>query len=139
MLRPEQQQQQQPAAPHSAVSELVGVSSQWLAKLVAPQTWYPMSSGIRRLAEFIQVRRRADQQAGVLSALSEKHALCCCHKQQGTCSLSEEPVWLLGLWYAVQNADANTSSLTPEVRVLACVWGRGRCGCACTATTTTAA
>jgi hypothetical protein len=34
---------------------------------------------------------------------------------QGTSSLSDDPVWLLGLWYGVQDADSDKSSMTPEV------------------------
>jgi hypothetical protein len=35
---------------------------------------------------------------------------------QGTCSLSEEPLWLLGLWYGLHDTDTGTDSLPAEVR-----------------------
>jgi hypothetical protein len=34
---------------------------------------------------------------------------------QGTCSLSEEPLWLLGLWYGLHDTDTGTDSLPAEV------------------------
>jgi hypothetical protein len=53
------------------------------------------------------------------------HALLCCLDEafiqlsfcslQGTSSLTDDPVWLLGLWYGLQDADATKSSMTPEV------------------------
>lgn len=37
---------------------------------------------------------------------------------QGTSSLTDDPVWLLGLWYGLQDADSNKGSMTPEVCLL---------------------
>lgn len=36
---------------------------------------------------------------------------------QGTCSLSEEPLWLLGLWYGLHDTDTGTDSLPAEVSI----------------------
>lgn len=61
------------------------------------------------------------------------HAWLCCLDEasvnatfcflQGTSSLTDDPVWLLGLWYGLQDADANKSSMTPEVCLLTAVLG----------------
>lgn len=37
---------------------------------------------------------------------------------QGTCSLSEEPLWLLGLWYGLHDTDTGTESLPAEMQQL---------------------
>ncbi|WIA30487.1 hypothetical protein OEZ86_000571 [Tetradesmus obliquus] len=37
---------------------------------------------------------------------------------QGTCSLSEEPLWLLGLWYGLHDTDTGTDSLPAEMQQL---------------------
>jgi hypothetical protein len=59
------------------------------------------------------------------------HAWMCCLDEafikpilcflQGTSSLTDDPVWLLGLWYGLHYADADKSSMTPEVCLLIAV------------------
>eukprot|EP00775_Hariotina_reticulata_P005095 gene5095-5336_t len=62
------------------------VEPKWYLKI--SEAWHTMSQhlGLKRLQELIQ----------------------------GTCSLTDEPVWLLGLWYGLVNKDTNTAFMPEE-------------------------
>ncbi|GBF93456.1 cysteine protease [Raphidocelis subcapitata] len=65
-------------------------AQEWLVKLgAALPSWRGMAQalGLRRLQELIQ----------------------------GTCSLSDQPVWLLGVWYGATDRETGAAGLTPEV------------------------
>ncbi len=74
--------------------------------------------GIRRLHEFIQVRDIYHCCKMHTTRLQQGSRRYTC--VQGTTTISNEAVWLLGTYYAVRDSDTNTDWLTPEVRV-ACI------------------
>jgi len=96
-----------------AVSDIVGVSRDWACRLLKRETWYSMSLGLKRLQELIQVSRLTCRlcKEGVVSLSIDILVV----ELQGTSSLNDDPVWLLGLWYGLHDADTSKSSMTPEV------------------------
>jgi hypothetical protein len=104
--------------------------------------------GLRRLQDLIQVCARHASSSGGAGFFSEAVSLSVklvharmaalstrCSgtlRVQGTCSLSDQPVWLLGIWYGVSNQDTGAASLTPEVRSLCfAAAARGLLACRC--------
>lgn len=97
------------------------MSREWAHKLFRPETWYNlnMSLGFKRLQELIQVCCCDPSPLAALTMQRPSATAMCCLLSWGvqgcTSSLTDDPVWLLGLWYGLQDVDSNNSSMTPEV------------------------
>jgi hypothetical protein len=123
---------------HLASSGGPSAAQEWLTKLGASlPSWRGMAQalGLRRLQELIQVRPPGELPAQARAPRHAARARCRDNGRtcppwllgtitmraarpppQGTCSLSDQPAWLLGIWYGVTDADAGVAVLTPEVR-----------------------
>lgn len=106
---------EQPAAGGTVLSVRTDpvVEPKWYLKI--SEAWHTMSQhlGLKRLQELIQVLPEYQQ---LLSEMSSGHATYgCLLISQGTSSLTDEPVWLLGVWYGLANKDTNTAFMPEEV------------------------